>query len=92
VPSAMARVAERHGSAKVEPRDLKKDIRADCVVRSVKEVPVGREVSVKERSIWKVYVAGSSGVEAGMSWTVWELGDVLVGSGRVMRESDGGRT
>jgi hypothetical protein len=53
---------------------------------------VGREVSVKERSIWKVYVAGSWGVEAGMSWTVWELGGVLVGSGRVTREGDGGRT
>jgi hypothetical protein len=67
VSSAMARAAELQGSAKVELRDLKKDIRADCEVRSAWEVPAGRDVSVKERRTWKVYVAGSWGVEAGIS-------------------------
>jgi hypothetical protein len=51
----------------VEERDLKKDTRPGCVVRSV---PAGMVASRKERRTWKVYVEGSWDVVGGMSWTV----------------------
>jgi hypothetical protein len=63
----MAAAAERQGSANVEERDLKKDIRPDWVERSV---PAGMVVSRKERRTWKVYVEGSWDGVGGMSWTV----------------------
>jgi hypothetical protein len=63
----MAAAAERQGSANVEERALKKDMRPDWVVKSV---PAGMVVSRKERRTWKVYVEGSWDVVGGMSWTV----------------------
>jgi hypothetical protein len=67
VSGLMAAAAERQGSANVDERDLKKDMRPDWVVRSV---PAGMVASRKERRTWKVYVEGSWDVVGGMSWTV----------------------